>query len=87
LPCAAAALQVAGEAFDVGAAGLEQAQVVLVAPAGVLAQVQIVGFAGQAAVAGQEAGQREPLGAGEHWRGWDECGWSRGGHRAPPGSS
>ena len=56
----AAGLQVAGEAFDVGAAGLEQAQVVLVAPTGVLAQVQLAGFAGQAAV----AGQCEPPGAG-----------------------
>jgi hypothetical protein len=54
-PCAAPGLQVAGEALDVRAAGLEEAQVVLVAPAGVLAQVQLVGFAGQAAVAGQES--------------------------------
>jgi hypothetical protein len=51
-PCAAAGLQVAGEAFDVGVAGLEEAQVVLVAPAGVLAQVQFVRLAGRAAVAG-----------------------------------
>ena len=57
-PGAAPGLQVAGEALDVRAAGLEEAQVVLVAPVGVLAQVQLVGFAGQAAVAGQEAGQR-----------------------------
>jgi hypothetical protein len=54
-PGAAAGLQVAGEALDVGAAGLEEAQVVLVAPAGVLPQVQLVRFAGQAAVAGQES--------------------------------
>jgi hypothetical protein len=55
-PGATAGFHVAGEAFDVGAASLEQPQVPLVAPAGVLAQVQLVGFAGQAAVAGQESG-------------------------------
>src|SRR5438270_648769 len=51
-PGPAAGLQVAGETLDVGAAGLEQAQVVLVAPAHILAQVQLVRLAGQAAVAG-----------------------------------
>jgi hypothetical protein len=40
---------------DVGAASLEEAQMVLVAPAGVLAQVQVVRFAGRAAVASQES--------------------------------
>jgi hypothetical protein len=45
-PGAAAGFQVAGEAFDVGTAGLEQSQVVLLAPAGVLAQVQRVRLAG-----------------------------------------
>jgi hypothetical protein len=55
-PRAASGLQIAGETLDVGAAGLEQAQVVLVAPARVLTQVQCVRFAGQAAVAGQEPG-------------------------------
>jgi hypothetical protein len=38
-PGAAAGLQVAGETLDVGTPCLEQAQVVLVAPAGVLAQI------------------------------------------------
>ena len=71
-PGPAAGLQVAGEALDVGAAGLEQAQVVLVALARILAQVQLVGFAGQAAVAGQESGECQPLGVGEHRRGWDQ---------------
>ena len=56
-PGAAAGFQVAGEALDVGPAGLEQGQVVLLAPAGVLAQVQRVGLAGQAGVAGQETSQ------------------------------
>src|SRR5215472_11015997 len=52
-PGPAAGLQVTGETLDVGATGLEQAQAVLVAPTRVLAQVQLVGLAGQAAVAGQ----------------------------------
>ena len=53
-PGAAVGLQITGETLDVGAPGLEQADVVLVALARVLAQVQLVGLAGQAAVAGQE---------------------------------
>jgi hypothetical protein len=48
--------QLAGEALDVGAPGAEQLQVMLAAPAGVLAQVQLVGLPGQAAVPGQETG-------------------------------
>jgi hypothetical protein len=40
-----------------GAAGLEQAQVVLLAPAGELAQVQLVRLTGQAA----GPGQRQPV--------------------------
>ena len=55
-PGAAAGFEVAGEALDVGAAGSEQGQVAALAPAGVLAQVQLVGLAGQAAVPGQESG-------------------------------
>jgi hypothetical protein len=43
---AAAGLQVAGEALDVGAAGGEQGQAVRAAPGGVVAQVQLVGLAG-----------------------------------------
>jgi hypothetical protein len=53
-PGAAAGFQVAGEALDVSTASTEQAQVVLLAPACVLAQVQLVGLPGQAAVPGQE---------------------------------
>jgi len=45
-------LQVAGEAFDVGAADGEQGQGADPAPGGELAQVQGVGVAGQAAVPG-----------------------------------
>jgi hypothetical protein len=52
----AAGFQVAGEALDVGAAGAEQGQVAGLAPGGVLAQVQLAGLAGQAAVPGQEPG-------------------------------
>ena len=50
-----AGFQVAGEAFNVGTAGTEQPQVVPLAPAGVLAQVQRVGLASQAAVSGQNS--------------------------------
>jgi hypothetical protein len=46
-------------AFDVGSAGLEQAQVPLVAPGRVLAQVQRVGLAGQSGVTGQETSQSQ----------------------------
>jgi hypothetical protein len=41
-PGAAAGFQVTGKAFDVGAPGVEQAEVAGGAPAGVLAQVQFV---------------------------------------------
>jgi hypothetical protein len=57
-PGPAADLQVTGEALDVGAPGLEQAQVVLGAPARILAQVQLIGLTGQAAVASQESRER-----------------------------
>src|SRR5262245_13454609 len=52
----AVALQVAGEALDVRAAGLEETHVMLMAPACILAQVQLVRLAGQAAVAGPGPG-------------------------------
>ncbi len=58
----------------------------LLAPAGVLAQVQRVGLAGQAAVSGQEPGERQPLRIREHRRSRVErSGRDRGSHRAPPG--
>jgi hypothetical protein len=44
-PGPAAGLQAPGEALDVGAANLEEAQMMLVAPARVLAQIELVGFA------------------------------------------
>src|SRR5215831_8052638 len=62
----AAGFHVTGEALDVGAAGPEQAQVPLLAPARILAQVQRVGLAGQAGITGQEPGQRQPLVAGKY---------------------
>src|SRR5213078_5181017 len=65
-PGSAAGLQVAGEALDVRAAYLEQAQVTLLAPSGELAQVQGIRFAGQAAVSSKEPGQRQPLLVDEH---------------------
>jgi len=49
---AALGYQLAGEAFDVGAADCEQGQGAGAAPAGELAQVQGVGLACQAAVSG-----------------------------------
>jgi hypothetical protein len=60
-PGAAAGFHVAGEAFDVGAANLEQPHLMLLAPAGELAQVQRVRFARQAGLTGQEPSQGEPL--------------------------
>jgi len=53
-PGAAAGFQIAGEELDVRAAGLEQAELVLLAPAGELAQVQLVGLAGQPAAGGED---------------------------------
>jgi hypothetical protein len=52
--------------LDVGAADGEQGQGAGAAPAGELAQVEGSGLAGQAAVPGQEPGERQPLGIGEH---------------------
>jgi hypothetical protein len=52
-PGPAAGFQVAGEALDVDAVRMKQTQVDLLAPAGVLAQVQRVGLAGQAGITGQ----------------------------------
>jgi hypothetical protein len=54
--CPAAGFQVPGEALDVRSSGLEQVQVMLYAPAGELAQVQLIRLAGQAGVAGQKPG-------------------------------
>jgi len=58
-------LQVAGEAFDVGAADGEQGQGAGAAPGSELAQVERVGLAGRAAVSGQVPGEGEPFGVGE----------------------
>jgi hypothetical protein len=86
-PGPAAGFQVASEAFDVGTARLEQAQVLLLAPAGVLAQVQGIRLAGQAGITRQKPRQGEALGLCEHWLdSGDGGGRGRGGHGAPPGS-
>jgi hypothetical protein len=53
-PGPAAGFQVTGEKLDICPAGAEQMELVLLAPAGELAQVQLVGLPGQAAVCGQE---------------------------------
>jgi hypothetical protein len=65
-PGPTAGFQVAGKALDIGASGLEQAKVPLLAPGRVLAQVQRVRFAGQAGITGQEPGQGKAFGLGEH---------------------
>ena len=81
-------LHVAGKALDVGAAGLEQAQVVLVAPRRILAQIQRVRLAGQAGIGGQETSQGQLFLASEHrfgdgdYGGREGCG---GGHGHLPG--
>jgi hypothetical protein len=60
-PGPAQRLEVAGEALDVDASRPEHRQAAFGAPGDVLAQVQRVGVAGQAAVAGQEPRQRQLL--------------------------
>ena len=78
--------QFAGEGLDVRAADREQRQGPGAAPSGELAQVQGVGLAGQAAVPGQEPGEREPLGISERRLDGDEGrGVGRGGHRGTSG--
>jgi len=55
------------------------------APAGELARIEDAGPTGQAAVAGQKAGEREPPGTGERRRDGDQSGGrGGGGHHAPP---
>jgi len=78
-------LQVAGEAFDVGAADGEQGQGAVASPGRELAQVKCVGVAGQAAVSGQVPGQGEPFGVSEGGldRG-ERGGWGGSGHRHLP---
>jgi len=51
-----AGFQVTGEELDVSPAGGEQMELVLLAPAGELPQIQLVGLPGQAAVPGEEPG-------------------------------
>ena len=83
---AASCFQVAGEAFDVGAADREQRQGAGAAPGSELPQVERISLAGQAAVSGQEPGEGEPFGVGEGGLDHDEgSGWGGSGHRAPPG--
>ena len=84
----AVGFQFAGEGLDVGAADREQRQGTGAAPAGELAEVEGIGLAGQAAVPGQEPGEREPLGLGKgRLDGNEGGGRGRGGHQAPPGTA
>jgi hypothetical protein len=79
---AALGFQFAGEGLDVGAAGREQGQRAEAAPGSELAQVEGAGVAGQAAVPGQEPGEREPLGVGEdRLDSGESSGRDRGGHQ------
>jgi hypothetical protein len=62
---ASTGFEVSREALDVSPAHAEQAEAALLAPGDELAQIQGVGLAGQAAVAGKERSERVPLGIGE----------------------
>ena len=84
-PGPAQLFEVAGEALDVRAVGVEQPQVVALAPGDVLAQVEGVGVAGLAAVAGEEPGEGEALGFAEHVVGNCDVGCWDGGYVVPPG--
>ena len=79
--------KVAGEAFDVGPASAEQADVVVAAPCDELAQVQGVGLAGQAAVTGEVRGKRVLLNIREDGVDEGDLGCLGGGHVAPPGQA
>jgi hypothetical protein len=61
-----ALLEVAAEALDVSAPCLEEADVVLLAPSGELAQIERVRLSGQSAIASKIATERDPLGITEH---------------------
>jgi hypothetical protein len=85
----AAGFEFAGEGLDVSSPNRKLRHRPGAAPAGELAQVECVSLPGQAAVPGQVAGEREPLGLGEEGLDGDEStGWGRGGHgfqRGRPG--
>jgi len=55
-PGAAAGFQVTGEQLEVGAARTKQPELMLLAPARILAQVQLILLPRQAAIPGQETG-------------------------------
>ena len=71
-PGAAAGFQITGVTPDAGAAGTGQAQLMLLAPAGELPQVQLVRLAGQPAVPGEEPSQCQPLRVREDGRDRDQ---------------
>ena len=78
-------LEVAGEALDVGPPRCAQANLVLLAPADELAQVQGIGVASQASVAREERSERVLLDVGEHGIDESDFGCRGSGHVAPPG--
>ena len=55
----------AGERLDMGSFHVEQGEVMVRAVGGVLAQIERVRLMGEARVAGQESGEREPFRVGE----------------------
>jgi hypothetical protein len=86
VPGPAFGFEMAGEAFDIGAANCEQWHRAAAAPGGELAQIQRVSLASQAAVPSQEPGKGKPFGVGEDGLDHDEgSGRGSSGHRAPPG--
>jgi len=66
-PRLAAVFEIAGEAFDVDPADLEQTVLALPVPRRELAQIQRVGVTGEAAIAGEETKQSRLLGL-THYR-------------------
>jgi hypothetical protein len=80
----AAIFEVTSEALDVDATDIEELVVVLPAPGGELAQIQLVRVAGEASVAGQEAEQRHPLDVGQHQLVARDSGSGTGHGQEPP---
>ena len=83
-PGLAAVFEIAGEAFDVDPADVEQTVIVLPAPGSELAQIQGVSVSGEAAVGSQESEQRHPLDVRQHrFIPRDSRGWSWHGTEPP----
>lgn len=77
--CSAAAFDIAAEALNVCTSSLQQVQIVLLAPGGEHPQVERVGVACQAAIAGKKPSQSDPLALGEQRLDRRHVGRSHGG--------